>query len=245
MGAPAPVTETPYSSLSEEQVIELLPASDEERYLAPVTPEELELFKSGPRQHRDREGFVREVLSDAYLAFLRRIRKCDAQGQKYENFRGYVYALFISVARDKARQITKKRRPVGLDDNATNKPAAPEQLDDETAVVSKDMTPEQEATLGQLKSIIRSIIDDHAGEHPESAKTLCARSMDGGNWEDVANQVFPPNFFNKSLEARKGRVRRLFVDDCVAIAPKFERAGITSEHVFHFKERGSASGIKS
>ncbi|MFI5089719.1 MAG: hypothetical protein ACHP7P_06645 [Terriglobales bacterium] len=301
MAVPA-LTPAQIQALSVDQLIELLPASDEERYLPRVSPDDEKLFKQDPerfikpdtkavleelwnrlfpameskvkaklqaicpRQHGDREDFAREAINDAYLAFLRRIKNRDAQGRKHENFPGYVYTLFLNIGRDKRRGITGRAQP---DEDQKEKPAVPLEGDiapkksvpqekkyaaprkpilrpiEEGLTVSHGKGPLQELAEGQLKAIIRGILEDHAGDNPMSTKTLVLHGAEGQTWEEVAEEVFPAQFFAKSLEARKGQVRRLFKEDRDIVAPKFEKYGITSEHIFHWKETSGAGTAES
>ena len=69
MGTPAPLTETPYSSLSDEQLIELLPASDEEKYLDRATTADEEMFEEDPERFiksafKGKEKLKQKVLLD-------------------------------------------------------------------------------------------------------------------------------------------------------------------------------------
>lgn len=277
MGTSGPAEKPRYDHLSDEQLIELLPASDEEKYRQRTTPEEEQLFEESPerfikpeakvileelwsrlyppmaskarsklwaicpRQHGDPDGFVRQSVNEAYFAFLRRIKK-----QEYGNFPGYVYTLFLNVGRDEARKITGKRGPAGEedDDRGVVRPKLVA-LDDAGEVVSQGMGPLQKLTEAELKGTIIAILREHAEEHPTSAHTLVLHGAEGQTWEQVADAVLPSEAVEGSLEARKGRVRRLFTENRAEVAPKLEKYGITSEHVFHWKEAGVGAGTET
>ncbi|MFY9559304.1 MAG: hypothetical protein WAQ52_03645 [Terriglobales bacterium] len=301
MGTPAPLAETPYSSLSDEQLIELLHASDEERYRS-ATQEEQELFKKEPErfiksavkevlhelwnrhypllerkvrsklwrlcplQYGDPDSFVRETLNEAYLAFIRRIKSRDAKGQKYTNFSGYVYTLFLNVGRDKARRIIG-RSPDDQDEEEKGatlpeygaapptksaaqgkKPDPPPRPTpvplDAASDVSLDETPEQKLSREDLKRIIIEVINKHGIDNPISTQTVLLQSQED-NWTKVTNAVMPPEVFKKSLRRRIDDVKKLYEKDRLELGKDLSERGIMSEHVFHFREAGSGTATQS
>lgn len=194
-----------------------------------------------PRQHADRDGFVSNALSQAYIAFLRRIVR-----QEYENFRGYLYTLVLNVARDEVRKITRRPLEGGeVNRGPTLSKPREEQLDENTDAVSQGKGPLQTLTESHLKEIMRKILEEHAPDHLLSTLTLILHGVRDQTWEEVAETLQPEEIFEGSLEARKGRVRRLFKLDRVKVAPKLAKYGITSEHVFHWKEAGRVGTSES
>jgi len=297
MGTPAPLAATPHSNLSDEELIELLPASNKEKYLDRATPADEEIFKEDPElfikpavkevlhelwnrhypsverkvrsklwricplQYGDPDSFVREALNDAYLAFIRRIKSRDAKGQKYSNFSGYVYTLFLNVGRDKARAIIG--RPPGDQDEEekvalpehgappatksatrgkkTDVPARPIHVPlDAASDVSLDETPAQKFSREELVCIIKRVIDKHAIDNPISTQTVLLQSQEH-NWTKVTKAVMPPEVVEKSLRRRIDVVKDLCEKDCLELGRDLSEYGITSEHVFHFKEAGSGT----
>jgi len=124
-----------------------------------------------PRQHADQDGFVDDAVTGAYVAFLRRIKR-----QRYENFRGYLYTLVIRAGRDKVRKIvgrpSKGKEHAERFEPSTRRKPPEEQLDERTDAVSQGRDPLQVITEEQLKEIIRSILEEHAGDHPLSTLTV-------------------------------------------------------------------------
>lgn len=284
--------------LTDDELIELLPASDEEKYLDRETPADEEKFEKDPElfikspvkgvlhelwnrhypllerkvrsklwrlcplQNGDPDSFVREALNEAYLAFVRRIKSRDAKGQKYSNFSGYVYTLFLNVGRDKARKIIG-RGPGDQDDEEKadappegttpttigsavqgKKPDPPPRptlvpLDD-ASDVSQDETPEQKFSREELKCIIIEVINKHSIDNPISTQTVLLQSQED-NWTKVTNVVMPPEVFKKSLRRRIDDVKELFEKDRLELDRDLSEYGITSEHVFHLREAGSGT----
>jgi len=302
MGTPAPLAEASYSSLSDEQLIELLPASDEEKYLDRTTPADEERFKKEPelfikpafmealhelwnrhypllerkvrsklwkicpRQHGDPDSFAREALNEAYLAFIRRIKSRDAKGEKYSNFSGYVYTLFLNVGRDKARRIIG--RPPGEEDEEEKVAPMPEHCAappakraargkkpdspprptsvplDAAADVSLDETPDQKFSREELIRIIKGVIYRHSLDNPISTQTVLLQSQED-NWTKVTEAVMPTEVLKKSLRRRTDVVKDLYEKDCLELGRDLSEYGITSEHVFHFREAGSGTTTPS
>jgi hypothetical protein len=286
MGTPARLTEPPYSSLSDEQLIELLPASDEEKYLDRATPADEKIFKEDPErfiksevkevlhelwnrhypsverkvrsklwricplQYGDPDSFVREALNDAYLAFIRRIKSRDAKGQKYANFSGYVYTLFLNVGRDKARMIIG-RRPEGQDEEEKAEGKKPDVRAkpihvplDAASDVSLDETPDQKFSREELVRIIKKVIYKHGIGNPISTQTVLLQSQED-NWTKVTNAVMPAELVKKFLRRRIDDVKDLYERDCLELGRDLSEYGITSEHVFHFREAGRGTTTPS
>lgn len=182
-----------------------------------------------PLQESSKEDFVAAVLARAYQAFLARV-VC----QEYKNFPGYVWELVQRMALDERKRLKGRfheHEKDGSDEHDAHREHGEPEAESDATVPQKPILvslpegmPEPAAGGVNVAALdVRRVMEEYASESEEnrvSARAVRKKWIEEWTWEELADELYPPELDRRPLGARTVNARGFVEKDEQGLKPR-------------------------